>query len=85
MRIHIFNFIFAVLETLHFEWFTIDLSAETKLGIPKVESSLSTTKLLTVLLKSSSIEIRVDLDFLYKDIIAAYNNILNPYNELTFI
>lgn len=45
-------------------------------NIPAVEKSLTITKLLTIILKSASIEIRVNFDFLYKDTIAAYNHIL---------
>lgn len=72
----IFNFVFAVIEMVRFEWMTVSLSNETSFSIPSAELSLSTIQLLKVILKSSAIEIRVDLDFLYKDTIAAYNNIL---------
>ena len=66
---------FAVIETLQFSWMNEDIQKSTE-NIPAVEKSLTITKLLTIILKSASIEIRVNFDFLYKDTIAAYNHIL---------
>ena len=58
---------------VHILYIFIQKSTE---NIPSVEKSLTITKLLTIILKSASIEIRVNFDFLYKDTIAAYNHIL---------
>ena len=79
-RTHLFNFVFAVCETTRFEWIRFELSSitekECSFKIPSTESSLTVLKLIKVIIKTAAIETRVDLDFLYKDTVACYNNIL---------
>ena len=65
-RIFVFEFLWSVVNVLQFRWLSLPLQASKDLGVPEKECALSDSKLIYLLMKTSSIEIRVQLDYLYK-------------------
>ncbi|KAK8794083.1 hypothetical protein WA171_003209 [Blastocystis sp. BT1] len=71
-RIFVFEFLWSVVNVLQFRWLSLPLQASKDLGVPEKECALSDSKLIYLLMKTSSIEIRVQLDYLYKDVVSVY-------------
>ena len=71
-RLFVFEFLWSVLNVFHFRWLTSPLQASKASGVPEKECVLSDSKLIYLLMKTCSIEVRVQLDYLYKDVVSVY-------------
>lgn len=71
-RIFVFEFIWSIVSVLRYRWLSSPLQASKDSGVPEKECALSDSKLIYLMMKTSSIEIRVQLDYLYKDVVSVY-------------
>lgn len=75
MRPCVFESIWAISQTFQFRWLLISLSSsleERKGSIPEKEAVFSNYKLIYLMMKMATIEVRVQLDYLYKDVVSVY-------------
>ncbi|KAK8822707.1 hypothetical protein WA556_001600, partial [Blastocystis sp. ATCC 50177/Nand II] len=68
-RANVFEFVWVVIEATRFQW----LGAPLPTTVPEYERSLSSAKLCMAMINSASIEVRVELDYLYKEGMQSYN------------
>lgn len=68
-RTSVFEFVWVVIEATRFQW----LGAPLPSAVPEYERSLSSAKLCMAMINSASIEVRVELDYLYKEGMQSYN------------
>lgn len=68
-RANVFEFVWVVIETTRFQWLGMPLTST----VPEYERGLSTAKLCIAIINSASIEVRVELDYLYKEGMESYN------------
>ena len=68
-RANVFEFVWVVIEVTRFQWLGTPLPST----VPEYERSLSSAKLCMAMINSASIEVRVELDYLYKEGMQSYN------------
>ena len=76
MRPFVFECIWTISQLFQFRWLSISLSSsekdEEKGSIPAKEAVFSNYKLIYMMMKMATIEVRVQLDYLYKDVVSIY-------------
>lgn len=71
-RPSVFEFLWTAIEATRFQWIGVPLT-DSALSIPDREHAISDAKLIIAIINMASIEIRVECDYLYKEVIQSYN------------
>lgn len=67
----LFEFLWYVISEFRFDWLNESITSANS-GIPDIESTLTNEKLVKVIARMSSVEVRVQLDYFYKDVVSIY-------------
>lgn len=70
-RVDLFEFLWYVISEFRFDWLNESITSANS-GIPDIESTLTNEKLVKVIARMSSVEVRVQLDYFYKDVVSIY-------------
>lgn len=79
-RADLFELVWTLLREFGFDW--LNESLEGKQGeVSDVEKSVTNEKLTILITKLSSVEVRVELDYFYKDVVNTYENVKDKNRE----
>lgn len=79
-RADLFELVWTLLREFGFEWLNESLDGK-QVEIPDLEKSLTNEKLAILITKLSSVEVRVELDYFYKDVVNTYEQVKDKNRE----
>ena len=87
MRSNVFECVWTISQIFQFRWLLISLSSskEGKEAVPEKEAVFSNYKLIYLMMKMATIEVRVQLDYLYKDVVSVYEEVKLLISLMVFI
>lgn len=74
-----FELVWTLLREFGFDWLNESLDGRSE--VPDLEKSLTNEKVIILITKLSSVEVRVELDYFYKDVVNTYENVKDKNRE----
>ena len=75
-----FELVWTLLRAFGFDWLNESLEGKQS-EVPDLEKSVTNEKLTILITKLSSVEVRVELDYFYKDVVNTYENVKDKNRE----
>lgn len=75
-----FELVWTLLREFGFDWLNESLEGKQS-EVPDLEKSVTNEKLTILITKLSSVEVRVELDYFYKDVVNTYENVKDKNRE----
>lgn len=79
-RADLFELVWTLLRAFGFDWLNESLEGKQS-EVPDLEKSVTNEKLTILITKLSSVEVRVELDYFYKDVVNTYENVKDKNRE----
>lgn len=79
-RADLFELVWTLLREFGFDWLNESLEGKQS-EVPDLEKSVTNEKLTILITKLSSVEVRVELDYFYKDVVNTYENVKDKNRE----
>ena len=79
-RADLFELVWTLLRAFGFDWLNESLEGKQS-EVPDLEKSVTNEKLTILITNLSSVEVRVELDYFYKDVVNTYENVKDKNRE----
>ena len=79
-RADLFELVWTLLRAFGFDWLNESLEGKQS-EVPDLEKSVTNEKLTILITKLSSVEVRVELDYFYKDVVNTYESVKDKNRE----